>query len=129
LPTDIFVLERAGVGTLKIAGDQLPGGSGGILIESNGLVLQTGTFYGIKSSLGAWTISLPSLSEQAIPSYADLADIDYNINVNNLTIQANGSDLIALYGASASSQTLKVAGVQARLVANTTSWRLLVSTG
>ena len=84
------------------------------------------TFYGIRTSVGAMTLTLPSLSLVQLGDWIELADIDFSAETNNVTITASGSDQIALYGGSATSQTLNIAGVRTTLVANTTSWRMLV---
>lgn len=96
------------------------------LVATPTVAAQPLTVYSARTGLSAITFSLPPLGGVSPGDWISIADVDFNANTNNITITANGSDVIALYGTTAGSQVLNVAGVQARLVANATYWRLLV---
>lgn len=84
------------------------------------------TLYGVQTSIAALTIDLPAISAITPGDWLVLLDIDYNAAVNNITVAAFGSDEIALFGASASTQTLNISGVCVLLMANLTSWTMVV---
>jgi hypothetical protein len=96
------------------------------LIASTPFNLAAVTFYGVRTSVGAFSLYLPLLATLLPGDWIDIADIDFNANINNITVFGNTSDQIALYNASAGSQVLNVAGVRARLVVNAGIWRMLV---
>jgi hypothetical protein len=102
------------------------GNANGQLISTTPFSLIVLGVYGLRTLSGALILNLPSLSSMAYGDWIDLEDIDYNANVNNVTINAAGSDTIALYGAATASQTLNVAGVRARLIVNVAGWSLMI---
>lgn len=97
-----------------------------VIVDSTAVSMSAVTQYYVRTSVGAFTLYLPPLSTMVPPDWVDVADIDFNANVNNITITAYNTDQIVLYGSSASSQTLNVAGARTRLVVNNNTWRMLV---
>ena len=96
------------------------------LISTSGAISVVCARYGLQTSTGPLTLSLPPVASLGQGDWIDLYDVDFNANVNSVTITAAGSDMIALYGSSAASQVLSVAGVKVTLVINGSSWRMLV---
>ena len=96
------------------------------LIANTPVNLAPLTSYGVRTSVGAFSLYLPLLASLLPGDWIDLADIDFNANINNITVFGNTSDQIVLFATSAGSQVLNVAGVQARLVVNAGIWRMLV---
>jgi hypothetical protein len=125
-PTDAFSFDRIGVGTQFIEAHNIPLIST-VIVDTSGVALQTGVFYAVKTSEGAFTLDLPALSSLTDPAYLDVADIDFNGDVNNITVNAAGSDQIYLYGVLAGSQAvMDVAGEWARFVAEDGVWAMFV---
>lgn len=122
LATDIFILSRPGVGTLKIPGDLIAPGVGGFVIEASGEALIPGVFYGVKTGLGAFSMTLPALVLVTSPAYIEIADLDNNAGVNNYTINAFAGDQIANHGALSAAYTVNISNTVTRLIANGTSW-------
>lgn len=122
--TDAFIIDRVGVGSLFVeANDAIPS-FGGVLIEASGLALEAGVFYGAKTALGAFTVILPLLATVSPPAYVEIADMDYNLNVNNVTVEAAGADLIYDHAMSDAFAILNIANTITRFVANTNGWRV-----
>ena len=96
------------------------------VVASTPVTMQPLTFYAVRTSVGAFSLYLPPLAGLTLSDWIDVADIDFDANVNNITVHASGSDVIALYGTTAGTQVLNLAGVQARFVVNNSSWRMLV---
>ena len=88
--------------------------------------LEPVTSYFVRTSVGAFSLYLPPLSQLSPSDWITVADIDWDANNHNITVYANGSDQIALYGSTAGSQVLSLAGVQATFVVNNSNWRMLV---
>lgn len=84
------------------------------------------SFNGIRTAIEPVTLTLPLISGLQPADWIDVADVDYNANNNNITINAAGPDFIYAYGAAAPVQVLNIAGVRVRLVANVNSWCMLV---
>lgn len=96
------------------------------LIATTPVAIQPMFWYGLRTSVGAITLLLPALSTLSAADWIWLVDVDYAANTNNVTIQAAGSDQIALWDASASSQTIDIAGTRVQLIVNAASWRMIV---
>lgn len=118
-------LDQGGTGATSAAGAEYNIGQRA-LIATTPVNLAALTFYGVRTSVGAFSVYLPLLASLLPGDWIDLADIDFNANINNVTIVGNTSDQIALYASSAGSQVLNVAGARTRLVVNAGIWRMLV---
>lgn len=95
------------------------------LIVASGASLVTGGFYAVRTSLGAFSGTLPVLSGVQPGSFLEIADADYNANVNNYTVNAFGMDQIAAFGSLGSSYVINLRDSITRFIANTTSWRAI----
>lgn len=96
------------------------------LLFTSPINLQPVTKYFVRTSLGTYSLFLPSLSSLLVGDWIDVADVDFAANISNITVTANGSDQIYLYGTAAGSQVISVAGTKATFVVNNGSWRMLV---
>lgn len=96
------------------------------LIGSTAFSLAALTVYGVNTSVGAFNLFLPLLATLEPGDWIEVADVDFNANVNNITVTAAMSDQIALYNAAAGAQVMNVAGSRARFVVNNSAWRMLV---
>lgn len=96
------------------------------LIGTTPFNLDLMTVYGLQTSLSALSVFLPPLATTQLGDWIDLEDVDYNVNVNNVTITASGTEQIQLFGVGSNSQVLNVAGVRCRIWANNGFWSLLV---
>jgi len=118
-------VNQGGTGALTTAG-------GNYALQQRSLIGATLTslaplsFNGIRTAVEAITLTLPALSGLQPGDWIDVADVDFNAHVNNITVNAVGLDLIFSYGVSAASQTLNVAGARVRFVVNVSSWCMLV---
>ena len=95
-------------------------------ILSASSAVQLCTSYGIATSAAAISVFLPPLAGLQAGDWIDLYDVDFNAAANNVSVVAHGVDQISLYGTPAGTQTLNVSGVRCRLVANTTTWSMIV---
>ena len=96
------------------------------LIASTPFNLAPLTSYGVRTSVGAFSLYLPLLASLIPGDWIDIADVDFNANVNNISVVGNTSDQIALYATNAGTQVLSIAGVKVRLVVNAGIWRMLI---
>lgn len=97
-----------------------------VTADESPLQLSPITFYGLRTATGVITLNLPALATLTLGDWIELADIDYDAATNNVTLNAFSGDTITLYGSAAASQLLNVSGAKITLVANTTSWCMLV---
>lgn len=101
------------------------GGAGlrGVIIASNNVPLFVGGLFSVETDLGAFSAALPALAGVTPGSYLEVQDVGYNAGANNFTVNAYGSDGIAVFGATGSSVTLTTSDVILRLTARSTYWR------
>lgn len=83
-------------------------------------------FYGMKTSTAALILNLPPLSGVSDGDWVDLIDTDFNAASNNVTINAEGSDTLQLWGVSGASATISVSGTHVVAVANSGYWGVSV---
>lgn len=96
------------------------------LVATTPVNLAALTVYSVRTSVAAISLYLPLLASLLPGDWIEVADVDFNANINNITIVGNTSDQIALYASSAGSQVLNVAGAKAVLFVNAGIWRMLV---
>ena len=100
--TDAFMLDRLGTGTewapMALLMQTNPGLAVEIITSNNYPLIATNS-YGVKTSLGAFTVNLPQLSSIAVGAGILVFDADYNAAANNITVAAFGGDLIADHAA------------------------------
>ena len=118
-------LSQGGTGATSSAGAAYNIVQRGV-INATAFNLAVLTSYGVQTSGGAFSVYLPALSTLLPGDWIDVADIDFNANVNNITVVGNGTDQIVAYTSAAGSQVLNVAGVKVRFVVNASNWRMLV---
>lgn len=93
---------------------------------STSTTLKPLNWYGLSTSVGPLSLGLPPLSSFLPGDWIELYDVDFNANINNVTVTASTGDVIALYNATAASRIIDVAGARVLLVVNTSSWRMVV---
>lgn len=87
--------------------------------------LQLLTEYGVKADSGPATLLLPPIAQTIAGDWVSLTDIDGSAGTNIVTIQANGAELIDLYGTSATTQQIAVDWGSAVLVSTGFGWRMV----
>lgn len=90
--------------------------------------LQLITQYGVKTSAGHATLLLLPLAQTTPGDWISLADVDGSAGTNPITIQANGSETIDLYGTVTNTQQIGVDWGEAVLVSTGTKWVMLAVT-
>ena len=80
----------------------------------------------MKTSTAALILNLPPLSGVSDGDWVDLIDTDFNAASNNVTINAEGSDTLQLWGVSGASATISVSGTHVVAVANSGYWGVSV---
>lgn len=125
LPTDGIWLDRIGVGTVWTPVSDFAPGNGGIVVPPGSITLATNTFYGVRTSGGAYTLTLPALAAQAKPAYLEVADIDYNAAANNVTINAGVGDLVSYHGVTSGTYKITTSNLIVRFIANLTYWTVI----
>lgn len=101
------------------------GGTVGDLVTSSGMQLFINGFFGVKTSLGAFTGILPPLDSVAAPGYLEVADIDYDAAAHNYTVEAFSGDMISDHGVLGASYVINVSNTITRFIANTNSWTVI----
>lgn len=125
-PTDVFVISRLGVGTLNIEAADISGGLEGTLITANGVQLQAGGLYAVKTSLGAFSGQLPQLSSVTAGVIVEVSDADYDAGTNPYTVNAFAGDAIADHASSGSSYVINISNTISRFTANNNgTWRVI----
>lgn len=114
------MLSRLGVGTLFVDASVVLPFLGGFLITANGTALTAGTVYGVKTSLGAFSATLPQLSTVTPGAIVMIEDVDYNAGVNALTVNAFAGDQISDHGVLAASTLLNISNTVLTLMADST---------
>ena len=98
------------------------------LIGATNFLAQPLTRYGIRTLQGTFTIYLPPLITMQYGDWVDFSDVDFNANVNNVTLSGSSGDTIVAFGGTpATTQTLNVQGVRVTLIANITTWSMIVA--
>lgn len=93
-------------------------------ITTNGTTLLSGFLWTVRTSLGAFSGTLPAISGLSNGNYLEIQDGDYNAGTNNFTALAAGGDTI-LYtsNAPAGSFVMNVSDTILRLTVVAGAWR------
>lgn len=93
-------------------------------IQSVSFTAVSGVRYGLVTSTGAITVTLPAAS---VGSGIELSDVSHQADLHHVTLTANGSDNIVYQATTASSQTIATAGAVVRLICYAAAtWRALL---
>ncbi len=113
--------NQGGTGSQSLAG-------GNYALQQRGLIGATLTTLaplsvnGIRTSVEAITLTLPLISGLLPGDWIDVADVDYNANVNNITVNASGPDKVIVQGVALISTVLNSAGSYARFAVTPAGW-------
>lgn len=96
---------------------------------SSSITAQVGQSYGVKTSLGAYTVTLPSVASLSDGATIWVTDIDDNAQSNNITIAGSGSDKINFFNSQLTSLVLNHVSAGASFVLRGGAWRANVLAG
>lgn len=94
-------------------------------VTSSGITLAFGGQYIVATSLSAYTLNLPALSGGTAGQCVQVTDGDNNASVNNITLAANGADVINYGATSGSSVAINVNSGADELCKRGTTWRAI----
>lgn len=97
----------------------------GLLITSSGGVLFPGPLWGFRTSLGAFSATLPALSSVTQGTVIATADVDNNASANNYTIVAASGDSIVDYATTTTTYVVSINNLLTSFVALPSVWRVL----